>query len=72
MLAFAAQFGLEPAEVALVGDTLHDLKAACAAWAVAIGVASGFLSEEELAPFADYVLADIMALPALLRELAEP
>ncbi|MDQ0470733.1 HAD family hydrolase [Labrys wisconsinensis] len=69
ILACARRFGVAPGETALVGDTLHDLHAARAAGATAIGVLSGFAGEAELAEHADHVLPDIMALPALLRRL---
>jgi phosphoglycolate phosphatase len=66
VLEFMRRFDLRPDETALIGDTLHDLDAARAAGAVAIGVASGFLSAERLAPHADHVVGSIMELPALL------
>lgn len=69
VLAFGRQFGLAPHEVAMVGDTRHDLHAGSAAGAVTIAVTSGFASAGELAPHADHVIADIMALPALLAQL---
>ena len=69
--AFLDRFGLEAHEAALIGDTLHDLDAARAAGVVAIGVASGYLPEEALAPHADAVIPDIMALPELLHRLSE-
>jgi len=72
VLAFAARNGLEPQEVALVGDSLHDLHAARAAGAVAIAVLSGLAGAEDLGADADHVVADIAALPGLLRSLAEP
>jgi phosphoglycolate phosphatase len=64
--AFAREIGAEPAEIALVGDTLHDLDCARAAGAVAIAVLSGVATREDLAPHADYVIADIGDLPGLL------
>lgn len=68
LLAVAAQFGLTPGELAMVGDTTHDLKAGRAAGALTIGVLSGFAGRDELAPLADHVIADIAALPALLAQ----
>ena len=61
--AFARQIGARPQEIALVGDTLHDLECARAAGAVAVAVLSGLTTREELAPHADYVLAHIGELP---------
>lgn len=69
VLAFARRLGLEPREVAVVGDSRHDLDAARAAGAMAIGVLSGPASREDLAPHADHVVVDIAALPALFAEL---
>lgn len=67
--AFARAHGVDPAETALVGDSLHDLHAARAAGAVAIAVLSGLAGEDELAAHADHVVTDIMALPDLFRRL---
>jgi phosphoglycolate phosphatase len=69
-LAFARAIGAAPAEVALVGDSLHDLECARSAGAVAIGVLTGLAGREDLSPHADYVIADISALPALLAEIS--
>ncbi len=69
VLAFARLIGVEPREVALVGNSIHDLHAARAAGALAIGVLSGPAGREELAPHADHIIADIGALPALLAAL---
>lgn len=69
VLAFAQACTVAPAQVAMVGDTLHDLHAARAAGALAIAVTSGFASAGELAPHADHVLENIMQLPALLARL---
>lgn len=66
VLAFAEQMGLRPTELALVGDSRHDLVAARAAGAMAIGVLTGFATRDELAPLADHVIDDIAALPGLL------
>ncbi|MCX5514638.1 hypothetical protein C3941_16225 [Kaistia algarum] len=64
--AFLDRFDVVPEEAALIGDTMHDLDAARAAGVVAIGVASGYLSAEQMAPHADHVIGSIMELPALL------
>ncbi|HWJ72530.1 MAG TPA: HAD family hydrolase [Kaistia sp.] len=69
--AFMDRFGSAPDETTLIGDTLHDLDAARAAGVMAVGVASGYLPEEALAPHADHVIKDIMGLPALLDRLNE-
>jgi len=62
VLAFAAFAGVAPAEVAVVGDTEHDLAAARAAGAVAVGVLSGPVPRERLLPHADVLLPSIAAL----------
>ena len=64
--AFAREIGAEASQVALVGDSLHDLDSARAAGAIAIAVLSGVAAFEDLAPHADYVIADIGDLPALI------
>jgi phosphoglycolate phosphatase len=73
VLAFAAHCGVSPGEVALVGDSLHDLEAARAAGVTAIAVLTGPLGEAaraELEPSADHVIVSIGELPALLHRLA--
>ena len=65
-LAFAKAVGVAPGEVALVGDSRHDLEAARAAGAVAVAVLSGPAPRAALAPYADHVLDDVAALPAFL------
>jgi phosphoglycolate phosphatase len=70
---FAASQGIALAEIAMVGDNTHDLHMAHNAKAgLAIGVLSGTSGEEALAPYADYVLASIDELEALLDTLSEP
>jgi phosphoglycolate phosphatase len=69
VLGFARHLGIPAGEVAMVGDSTHDLHAARAAGAVAIAVLSGPATREELAPHADHVVASIADLPALLRGL---
>jgi len=62
VLAFAAFARVAPAQVAVVGDTEHDLAAARAAGAVAVGVLSGPVPRERLLPHADVLLPSIAAL----------
>lgn len=66
LLAFAAACGLDPAECAMVGDSLHDLTAARAAGMVAVAVLTGVAGRADLAPHADVVLASIAELPGWL------
>jgi len=72
VLAFAAHCAVQPHEVALVGDSLHDLEAARAAGALSIAVLTGPLgpgARAELEPYADHVIASIDHLPALLDDV---
>lgn len=66
LLAFAAAMGLAPGNCAMVGDSLHDLRAGRAAGMVTVGVLTGFATVDDLAPFADVVLASVADLPAWL------
>lgn len=68
LLAFAEQVGLEPANCAMVGDSLHDLRAARAAGMVSVGVLTGVADQATLAPMADVVLDSIADLPAWLEQ----
>lgn len=66
-LAFCATCGVAPAEVAVVGDTLADLKMARAAGCgLAVGVRTGGTPPGVLEAAADHVLDDIHGLPGLL------
>jgi phosphoglycolate phosphatase len=67
VLAFMRTTGVEAREVAVVGDAVHDLAAARAAGAVAIGVRSGPTPGELLAPHADALIGSIADLPAWLE-----
>jgi len=62
VLAFASFAKVTPGEVAVVGDTEHDLAAARAAGALAVGVLSGPVPRERLLPHADVLLPSIAAL----------
>lgn len=59
LLAFTKAFGLDPARVAMVGDSVHDLEAGRAAGMYRVAVLTGIAVAADLAPFADVVLADI-------------
>ncbi|MDV7144235.1 HAD family hydrolase [Tropicimonas sp. TH_r6] len=65
-LAFCAATGLLPHEVAMIGDSTHDLYAGQAAGMVPIAVLTGPAGSPELAPHAAAVLPDIGHLPAWL------
>lgn len=70
LLAFAGQFALEPARVAMVGDSRHDLMAGRNAGMRTVAVLTGVAGAEELAPLADVVLRDIGELGAWIDGLA--
>ena len=70
--AFAAKVGIAPAEVAMLGDSVHDLlMVPNAGGGLAVGVLTGPATEGDLAPFADHVIASIAELPELLARLAQ-
>ncbi len=58
-LAFAQKIGVAPENIAMVGDSLHDLEAGRAAGMHTIGVLTGPATEAVLAPHCDVVLPDI-------------
>ncbi len=70
LLAFADRFDLDPAQVLMVGDSLHDLIAGRAAGMRTVAVLTGLAGEAELAPLAEVVLPDIGHLPRWLDSLA--
>ena len=70
LLAFAAQCGLAPARVAMVGDSRHDLMAGRAAGMRTVAVLTGIAGADELAPLADAVLPDIARLADWIDGLA--
>lgn len=63
---FCKAVGLDPEQVAMVGDSTHDLSAGRAAGMHTIGVLTGIANEEELRGHADVILPDIGAIPAYL------
>lgn len=70
LLAFAEATGLDPSEIAMIGDSVHDLGVAPAAGAaLAIGVLTGPAEHHDLAPYADHVIPSIAELPGLLSGL---
>ncbi|MEM1298587.1 MAG: HAD-IA family hydrolase [Pseudomonadota bacterium] len=70
LLAFAKATGLAPAEIAMIGDSIHDLGVAPAAGAaMAVGVLTGPAEHKDLAPYADHVLPSIADLPDLLTRV---
>ncbi|MEL6211117.1 MAG: HAD hydrolase-like protein, partial [Pseudomonadota bacterium] len=62
--------GIAPAEIAMIGDSTHDMACARAAsCGLRVGVLTGPASHADLAPHADHVIDSIDALPALLAGL---
>lgn len=66
VLAFAAHAGLPPTDIALIGDSTHDLHAARAAGARAIAVTTGIADRATLLPHADFVAEDLAEAVAYL------
>jgi len=66
LLAFAKITGLKPDEIAMVGDSLHDLQAAQAAGMMRIAVLTGLATEDKLKKHADLVLPSIAYLLDLI------
>ncbi len=67
-LAFARTVDVRSEQVAMVGDSLHDLKAGRAAGMRTIGVLTGLATQRELSPYADVVLDNIGQIPAWLDQ----
>lgn len=68
VLAFAEAVGAAPRDVAVVGDSVHDLAMARNAGAgQAIGVLSGTTPREGLAPWADDIIGSVADLETVLR-----
>ncbi len=70
LLAFADSIAVAPADIAMVGDSLHDLHAARAAGMLAIGVLTGVAEKADLAPHADVVLPNIGHIAGWLAQRA--
>ena len=68
LLAVAADIGVLPSEVILVGDSLHDVHCVKAAGAVAVGVLTGVAGKTELAGPADVVLGSVLEIDAAFLE----
>jgi phosphoglycolate phosphatase len=65
--AFCLRLSLQPAEVAVVGDTLHDLHMGRAAGAgLVVGVLSGAGTREVLESHCDHLLEDVLALESVI------
>ncbi len=66
ILGFADHTGFQTNEIAMVGDSLHDLQSARSAGSLAIGVLTGPADRASLAELADHVLTSVSQLPSLL------
>lgn len=67
--AFCTAHGLAPSEVAMVGDSLHDMISGQDAGMVTVGVLTGTTTRAELETVADVVLSDIGELENWLNNL---
>ena len=56
-----------PNDVAMIGDSTYDLKAAKTAQMYSLGVLTGVATEKELSPYADIILKSIEDLPDWLQ-----
>ena len=68
LLAFAEKTYLKPDQIAMVGDSLHDLEAANAAGMLRVAVLTGMATEKQLKKYADIVLPSIADLPDILSK----
>jgi len=66
LLAFAQAVGMSPDQIAMVGDSTHDLHAGRTAGMRTIAVLTGAAKAPALAPLADVVLNDIGEIPVWL------
>jgi phosphoglycolate phosphatase len=68
---FAEATGLQPHEIAMVGDNTHDMEEARAGGAgLAIGVLTGNAARKDIAHLADHILDSIADIAPLLKRLA--
>ncbi|QHQ33978.1 HAD family hydrolase [Algicella marina] len=67
--AFAAATSLPPHQIAMIGDSTHDLHAGFAAGMARVAVLTGVAGRDDLAPHADVVLDSIADLPDWLASL---
>ncbi len=70
LLAFAEKCGIEASEVAMVGDSTHDLHCGrSASAALCVGVLTGPAKAEDIQAHADVVLGSVEILPEYLRRM---
>lgn len=68
IVEFAKQTKIKMENIAMVGDSMHDIKAGQNAGAITIGISSGS-NKTELQKEADYVLDSIAELPELMDKI---
>lgn len=68
LLGFAQHIAADPARIAMVGDSRHDLAAGRAAGMITVGVLTGLAQADELDDLADAILPDIGHLPDWLDQ----
>lgn len=66
--AFVNSLGLQPYQVMMVGDSVHDLEAGLSAGMVTVAVETGPADREELELHADFVIPSVRDLPELLAQ----
>ncbi len=69
-LGFASAVGIAAGQIAMVGDSTHDLEAGRAAGMRTIAVLTGIAEADQLRGLADVVLADIGAIPGWLDQIS--
>ena len=69
VLGFCDHTGVDPSEVVVVGDNVHDMEMAMAANVILrVGVLTGTGSEQELTALADVVIPSISSLSAIIDQ----
>ena len=73
ILGFCNAIGLKPEQIAMVGDSTHDLNAGREAGVgMNVGVLSGPATIDQMSGLADIILDDILALPEILEKETRP
>lgn len=70
ILAFARQVGVDPAQIVMVGDSLHDMHAGRSAGAICVAVTTGMAGRAILAPHADHVIDSLSKLSELVSTIS--
>ncbi len=71
LFGFAEHTGIEPAHIAMVGDSLHDMHAAQNAGMLRVAVTTGALTAEELSGHCDHLLDNLTDLVRLVGLMPE-